>query len=252
MLSVAIIAKDEARHIGAALDSVAGLAGERLVLLDARTRDDTAAICSAHGARVVVEPWRGFAAQRNRALELCTHAWVLFLDADERVTPELRDEIGHVLAADVGKPAGYWIPRHNQFFGRVLRGGGWYPDHQLRLLRRTSAHYDEARPVHEFAELSGPAGYLSGHLLHLNIERLDELWHKQRAYAVQEAQMLFRAGRRARWRNFAGAPAREFFRRYVRLRGWRDGPIGLLMCATLAYFEIVKFAHLQGLERAVR
>src|SRR4051794_25917754 len=100
MLSVAIIARDEERHIGAALDSIAGLAGEVIVLLDSRTRDHTAAISQAHGALVVVEPWRGFAAQRNRALELCAGDWVLFLDADERVTEELAAEIHGVLAQD--------------------------------------------------------------------------------------------------------------------------------------------------------
>jgi glycosyltransferase involved in cell wall biosynthesis len=263
-LSVAIIAKDEERHIGAALASVAGLPGEVIVLLDRRTSDRTAAIGREYGARVVVEPWRGFAAQRNRALELCAGNWVLFLDADERVTPELRDEIRQVIgnrpqATDQQLSvacrlspvayAGYWIPRHNQFFGATLRGGGWYPDHQLRLLRRGRARYDESQLVHEFAQLDGPAGYLDQHLLHLNIERLDELWRKQTSYAIQEAQALYRSGRRARWRNFVGAPLREFVRRYLALGGYRDGPIGLLMCATLAYFEWVKFAHLKGLER---
>ena len=92
-LSVAIIAKDEQRHIGAALASVAGLAGEVIVLLDSRTSDRTAAISHEHGAQVIIEAWRGFAAQRNRALDLCLGDWVLFLDADERVTPELRSEI---------------------------------------------------------------------------------------------------------------------------------------------------------------
>ena len=148
--------------------------------------------------------------------------------------------------------AGYWIPRENIFFGRVLRGGGWYPDHQLRLLRRGCARYDEGLLVHEYAQLDGAAAYLSGHLLHLNIERLDELWRKQTAYALQEAQTMAQAGRRARWRNLAGAPARELYRRYVVLGGYRDGAIGLLMCATLAYFELVKFVHLKGLERLPR
>jgi glycosyltransferase involved in cell wall biosynthesis len=267
-LSVAIIAKDEERHIGAAIDSVAGLADEIIVLLDSRTSDRSAAISHERGARVVVEPWHGFAAQRNRALELCVGEWVLFLDADERVTAELRDEISQVAgvesqvlgaacdeaATHTQHPApityaGYWIPRYNQFFRKTLRGGGWYPDHQLRLLRRERAHYDEARPIHEFAQLDGKSGYLSHHLLHLNIERLDELWHKQTGYALQEAQMLYLAGRRARWRNFAGAPLREFRRRYFVLGGYHDGWIGLLLCATLAYFEIVKYAHLKGLER---
>src|SRR5690349_12410969 len=97
MLSVAIIARDEERHLAGALESVRGLAGEVVVLLDSRTRDRSAAIARGEGARVFVEPWRGFPAQRNRALDLCVGAWVLFLDADERVTSELRDEILRVI-----------------------------------------------------------------------------------------------------------------------------------------------------------
>jgi glycosyltransferase involved in cell wall biosynthesis len=270
-LSVAIIARDEQHHIGAALESVAGLADEVIVLLDSRTSDRTAAISREHGARVIIEPWRGFSAQRNRALDLCAGDWVLFLDADERVTAELRAEILGILEGkrheirdkrqedECPSPvscllspvswAGYWIPRHNQFFGKTLRGGGWYPDHQLRLLRHGRAHYDESLLVHEFPQLDGQAGYLTQHLLHLNIEHMDELWRKQTSYALQEAQTLYQAGRRARWRNFIGAPLREFRRRYVTLGGYRDGAIGLLLCATLAYFEWVKFAHLKGLER---
>ncbi|MEO7909868.1 MAG: glycosyltransferase family 2 protein [Roseiflexaceae bacterium] len=261
-LSIAIIAKDEQRHIGAALDSIAGLADEVIVLLDSRTSDRTAAISREHGARLLVEPWRGFAAQRNRALDLCMGDWVLFLDADERVTPELRDELLQIVDCRLqigddqssvlslqSSNVGYWIPRHNQFFGQNLRGGGWYPDHQLRLLRRGQARYDESRLVHEFAQLDGSAGYLSQHLLHLNIEHLGELWRKQTSYAIQEAQTLYQSGRRARWRNFVGAPLREFNRRYITLGGYRDGAVGLLLCATLAYFESIKFAHLKGLER---
>ncbi|MFL5807245.1 MAG: glycosyltransferase family 2 protein [Roseiflexaceae bacterium] len=270
MLSVAIIARDEERHLAGALESVRGLAGEILVLLDSRTRDRSAEIAREHGARVVAEPWRGFPAQRNRALELCAGDWVLFLDADERVTDDLAAEISALLedarpetrdqrpemqnmppVSSLLSPVscvGYWIPRHNQFFGRTLCGGGWYPDHQLRLLRRGRARYDETRLVHELVRLDGPAGYLSGHLLHLNIERLGELWRKQTSYALQEAQTLYLAGGRARWRNFIGAPLREFQRRYVKLGGYRDGALGLFMCAALAYFELVKYAHLKGLD----
>jgi (heptosyl)LPS beta-1,4-glucosyltransferase len=278
MLSVAIIARDEEKHIGAALDSVAGLAGEVLVLLDGRTRDRTADVCLAHGARVIrTETWRGFSAQRNRALSLCAGEWVLFLDADERVTPELRDELQALLPQDKqtsrqaeeetelfanGSPgscllvsqsgiAGYWIPRHNIFFGRALEGGGWYPDRQLRLLRRDRIRYDESRMVHEYPQLDGPEGILTNHLLHLNIERLDELWRKQTTYAIQEAHTLFLSGRPVRWRNFLGGPAREFYRRYIALRGYRDGAVGLLLCATLAYFEWIKLAHLKGIEKAL-
>lgn len=245
-LSVAIIACNEERHIGDALASVADLAGEIVAVIDDRSRDATATICRNYGARVYVEPWRGFPAQRNRALDLCRGAWVLFLDADERVLPDLADEIRATLSGGVNI-SGFWIPRYNLFFGQRLKGGGWYPDEQLRLMRRDCARYDEARLVHEFAALDGPAGRMRGHLLHLNIERLDELWGKQRAYAIQEAQTLFLAGAPVRWRTFISAPAREFYRRFVTLRGYRDGVLGLFLCATMAYFEIVKYAHLKGL-----
>jgi hypothetical protein len=88
---------------------------------------------------------------------------------------------------------------------------------------------------------------MQGHLLHYNIERLDELWRKQRAYAIQEAHTLFTARTPVRWRTFIGAPAREFYRRFVTLRGYRDGALGLFLCATMAYFEVVKYVHLKGL-----
>lgn len=243
MLSVAILARDEERHIGGCLASVAGLADEVVVLLDSRSQDRTEEICRAHGAWVVREPWRGYPAQRNRALHLCRGEWVLFVDADERVTPELRAEIQEQMSADSGI-VGYGIPRYNIFFGRVMRGGGWYPDHQLRLLRRTHARYDETELVHEWARLDGPTGKLRAHLLHYNIAGLGEFWQKQTHYALAEARTLYLGGRRMRWRNFVGAPVREFWRRYVRLGGWRDGGLGLFLCGSLAWFEVVKFAFL--------
>jgi glycosyltransferase involved in cell wall biosynthesis len=276
LLSVAIIARDEERHIGACLASVDGFADEVVVLLDDRSGDRTAAICQQRGALVYREPWRGYPAQRNRALELCRGDWTLFVDADERVTPALRDEIRTILTPNDPLPtqairqreqttahadnpaggspahpatAGYWIPRYNLFFNRRLRGGGWYPDHQLRFLRRTQARYDEQRLVHELVHLDGAAGYLNGHLLHYNIERLDEFWPKQTGYALAEARTLYGAGQRTRWRNFLGAPTREFWRRYVTLGGWRDGGLGLFLCASLAWFEVVKYGFLYLLQK---
>jgi glycosyltransferase involved in cell wall biosynthesis len=244
LLSIAIIARDEARHIAGAIQSVSGLADEVVVLLDARTTDTTGAIARNLGAKVVIEVWRNFSAQRNLALDLCTGDWIFFLDADERVTPELYAEIQKLISVEHSAIAGYWMPRRNLFFGKPVRGGGWYPDHQLRLVQRTQARYDEARLVHELAQINGDIGYLAGHLLHLNIERLDELWAKQHSYAIQEAEILARSGRKARLRNLIGGPAREFIRRFVTLGGWRDGALGFLLCGTLAYFEGVKFYYL--------
>lgn len=243
-LSAAIIARDEARHIGGCIDSLVGLADEVVVLLDDRTCDETAALCAERGARVLIEPWRGFPAQRNRALEICRAPWVLFIDADERVESDLATEIRATLAGPSACD-GYWIPRHNIFFGQTLRGGGWYPDHQLRLLRRAAARYDEGRLIHEFAGLVGDSGALRGHFTHHNIEGLGEFWRKQTAYALAQARTMTTEGRRARARNFVGAPARELYRRYITLGGWRDGPLGLFLCASLAWFELVSFAFLR-------
>ncbi len=247
-LSVAIIARDEARHIAGCLRSIAGLSDDVVVIVDAQTRDETAAIAAAHGAMVMIEAWRGFSAQRNLALRRCRGDWVLFIDADERLTPALFTELATLIRR--GPPAaiaGYRIPRYNFFFGRRLRGGGWYPDYQLRLLRRDAAHFDERVAVHEVATLRGAIAELRGHLIHLNIERLAELWQKQARYARAEAIMLAQAGRRMRLRNLIGAPTREFVRRYVQLGGWRDGWLGVFLCATMAWHEVVKFCMLRGL-----
>ncbi|WP_322513728.1 glycosyltransferase family 2 protein, partial [Chloroflexus sp.] len=160
-LSIAIIARDEARHIAGCLRSVAGLSDDVVVIVDAQTRDETAAIAADHGARVLIEPWRGFSAQRNLALQRCRGEWVLFVDADERLTPELFVELATLMYH--GPPAamaGYRIPRYNLFFGQRLRGGGWYPDYQLRLLRRNAAWYDEGVAVHEVATLRGASSEL--------------------------------------------------------------------------------------------
>lgn len=249
-LSVAIIARDEEHHIGGALDSAAPVADELVVLLDARSVDRTAQVAMQHGAVVHSHPFGSFPRQRNYALSLCRGEWVLFLDADERLTPELIAELNGFRAA--GRAAGFWVPRYNLYFGRTLKGGGWYPDHQLRLLRRDRAHYDETRLVHELVLLDGAEERLRGHLLHINIEEWQELHRKQRRYAIAEAQTLAQAGVRAKWRNLVLQPLREITRRFVTWRGYRDGGLGLLLALTMGYYELVKYIHLKALERWVR
>ena len=248
-LSVAIIARDEERYIAEALQSAAPVADELLVLLDARTVDDTAEIARRLGATVAVEPWVSFPHQRNRALELCRGDWVLFLDADERSTPSLLAEL-RALNFVTATCDGYWIPRHNLYWGRRLRGGGWYPDRQLRLQRRSAARYDGARLVHELVQLRGPAGELEGHLLHVNIESWTELRRKQRDYAIAEAQTLAASGVRARWRNLLLQPPREVWRRFVSWHGYRDGALGLVLAGVMGYYELIKYVHLKGLGQA--
>lgn len=250
LLSIVLIARDEERHIAGALESAAPVADELLVVLDPRTTDRTAAIAREHGARVVEHPFVSFPRQRNAALDLSRGEWVLFLDADERFTPELIAELHTFRSQREHEYSGYWLPRFNLYFGQRLRGGGWYPDRQLRLLRRDHARYDESRLVHELVQLDGATGELSGHLLHINIESWPELHAKQRRYAIAEAQTLALAGVRAKWRNLVLQPLREINRRFVAWHGYRDGALGLALALTMGYYELVKYLHLKGLERS--
>lgn len=241
-LSVAIPAKNEERYIGGCIDSVAGLADEVLVLLDPDSRDRTEELCRERGARIARPPFVSFADMRNRALDLCRHPWVFFLDADENATPELCQEIAAVIAdepdpADPQAVVGYWIPRHNYFFGRRVGHAGWYPDHQLRLLWKARARYPEEQRVHEVVQLEGREGTLGEHFLHYNIDTLAEFRAKQRRYARLEAEGLWEQGTRARPRHLLTQPWKEFWRRYVTLAGWRDGVLGLFLCAAMGYYR---------------
>lgn len=249
-MSVAIIAKNEARHIQAALASVQPHVREVVVLVDASTHDDTAAIATAMGVtHMEITPWRGFPAQRNLALTRCTQPWVFFVDADERVEAALWDELSQLIPHVGADVAGMWMPRHNVFFGRILVGGGWYPDYQLRIVRRDVAHYDEQIEVHEVASVAGHTVQLQGHLTHLNIETFAELWQKQAAYARREAATMAQAGRTVRLRNYVGAPLREFNYRYIRHAGWRDGWVGLVLALVMSWFAMMSFVELARMTR---
>ena len=132
-ISVAIVAMDEEPNIGRTLASVSW--ADEIVLVDSGSKDRTCEIARQHGARVVVEPWRGYVAQKQYAIDLCTKDWVLLVDADEEISPGLGEEIQAAIA-DPNAVSGYWLPRKNLFLGRWMRHGGFYPDPKLRLFRR--------------------------------------------------------------------------------------------------------------------
>src|SRR3954447_13241446 len=228
-LTIIVLTRDEERDLPACLASAAGLA-ECLVVLDSGSTDRTVAIARAHTPHVHTRAFTGYASQRNAALAFAATPWVLFLDADERLTPEGRAEIRAVLSDDrADTPVGYWLPRHNEFFGRRVRGGGWWPDYQLRLFRHERARYDESREVHEVVILDGPDAYLREPLIHRNYDSWSEFHARQRAYADRHARDLVRQGIRPRPWTYATMPLREFRRRYLTLGSWRDGRLGLAL-----------------------
>lgn len=232
-VSAAVLARDEERFLDDCLASL-GWADELLVVVDSASRDGTLEIARRHTPHVHLRPFVSFPEQRNAALELARSQWVLFVDADERVSPELAAEVRQVLAA-APTVDGFWIPRRNFICGREVRHAGWWPDEQLRLLRRSRARFDPAQVVHEVAILASGAGRLRHPLVHLNYDSLAEFRAKQERYSRLEAERLFLQGVRPRLRSYLGQPAREFWRRYVSLQGYREGWLGLALSALLAY-----------------
>jgi glycosyltransferase involved in cell wall biosynthesis len=247
-LSVTIITKNEAANIAAALDSVAW-ADERIVV-DSCSADGTAAIAARHGARVESREWPGYIAQKNYAASLAANDWILSLDADERVSPELAAEIQTTLA---GEPAarGYRIPRVTFHLGRWIRTTDWYPDHQLRLYDRRAAEWT-GKYVHEGVTVNGPIGRLGHELQHYAYRDIDEHMETIERYTTLAAQQMFDAGRRATFFDVAVQPKFAFFRNYVLKRGFLDGTAGLIISRMNAYYVFLKFAKLRELQRCSR
>lgn len=237
-LAAVILTHNESAHIAECIASLAGWA-DCVVVWDDGSADGTQEIAGKLGAQVIYRPFDNFAAQRQAALDTVQAAWVFFVDADERATPALGDEIESVLShAAAGEPAiaGYWVARRNFIAGHETRGGGFYPDYQLRLLKRGAARYVPEREVHEIVALDGEAGYLTEPLLHYNYANWAQFHAKQRFYAAYEARILAARGIRPRPHNFILQPLREFRRRYFSLGGWQDGLHGLRLAIWLAWY----------------
>jgi glycosyltransferase involved in cell wall biosynthesis len=213
-------------------------ADERLVL-DGGSSDRTIELGQAAGARVERRQFDDFPRQRNAALALAANDWVLFVDADERVTPELADEVSATVTAP--EHDGYFVPRFNHILGKVILHTGWYPDYQMRLLDRRYVHYDEEVPVHEVGRLDrGEPGYLRQHLVHYNYQTLSQFFRKQEQYSDFEARQLLEAGS-PRLRSLVSMPLREFARRFWQMQGYRDGGHGLLLSVLMAYFTFRRY-----------
>ena len=242
-LAAVILTKNEAAHIA---DCIASLREwvDAVVVWDSLSTDATVSLAQAAGALVVQRPFDNYAAQRQAALDSINAEWIFFVDADERATPELAAEILSIVRGD-GRAAadkvdkridGYWTPRRNFIVGQEIRGGGYWPDYQLRLLRRDHARYVAEREVHEIVELDGESAQLDAPLIHYNYADWSQFQRKQRVYARYEARILASRGIRARPHNFVLQPLREFRRRFFTLHGYRDGWMGLRLALLFAWY----------------
>jgi (heptosyl)LPS beta-1,4-glucosyltransferase len=244
-VSVVVLTRNEEENIADCLDTVQW--ADELLVLDSGSDDGTVEIARSKGAGVRERRFDNYALQRNAALEMANCEWVFFVDADERATPELAQEVR--LAVDRPGFDGWLVPRKNYIFGAWIRHAGWYPDFQLRLLRRAKARYDERREVHELVELDGEAGYLESHLIHHNYSTVREFRRKQDRYTDYEARMLLESGQRAKPWNFLLQPLRQFWWRCVTLQGYKDGWRGLLLSVFMAYYEFIRYWRLWHLQR---
>jgi (heptosyl)LPS beta-1,4-glucosyltransferase len=243
-LSVTIITKNEAADVGAALESVA-FADERIVV-DSHSTDDTVAIARQHTDRVIVRDWAGYVDQKNYAASQASHDWILSLDADERVTPALADEIKATLG-DTPAHHGYRIPRVTWHLGRWIRTTDWYPDYQLRLYDRRSAQWT-GKYVHESVSVRGSSGRLRHELQHYAYRDISDHLETMDRYTTFAARQMYESGRRAGLVQVAGHPPLAFLRNYIARGGFRDGVAGLTISAMNSYYVFLKLAKLWELQ----
>ncbi|MFW6115555.1 MAG: glycosyltransferase family 2 protein [Chloroflexota bacterium] len=235
---------NEADNIVPCLESLAW--ADRRVVFDCYSTDETITLARESGAQVLQHPFEDFAQFHNAAMERVSGDWILFVDADERVTPDLAAEIQSVVAQDRPEVL-WWIPRHNYIFGRLTLSAGWYPDYQPRLLRHGRVRWE--RPVHEIALADGPQGYLEHPLVHHNYDDLADFRARQERYNQYDAQILLEEGVRPRPYTPYTQFVRHLWWRFVTLRGFREGFHGLRLSLLMAYYELKKYRRLADLSR---
>ncbi|MFZ4813495.1 MAG: glycosyltransferase family 2 protein [Phototrophicaceae bacterium] len=243
-LTAIILTHNEAAHIAACIQSLAF--ADQVVVFDSGSSDATLDIARDGGATVIEHPFSNYAAQRNAALEAVRGQsdWVLFVDADERVSAELAQAITRAL--DQAGYDGWRIPRHNYIFGKLTRATGWYPDYQTRLLRVGNAHYDPEKLVHEVVILKGALGTLSHPLIHYNYRDVAHFGEKQRRYSAYDADILYQQGVKAKFYSPLTMALRHFWWRFVTLKGYQDGLHGLFLSLLMGRYEFRKYRLLRG------
>jgi glycosyltransferase involved in cell wall biosynthesis len=248
-ITAAIITFNEAENIQAACESVAW--ANEILVVDSESADNTRKIAARCGARVIVNAWPGFSAQKQFATDAAAHDWIFSLDADERVSPELQEAIGSLRSANGQSLAdGYRVARRAFYMGRWIRGGGWYPDRQLRLFNRTRGHWGE-RLIHESVAMDQGArvDVLNGDLLHYTIR--DSAQHQlmiETRYAPLGAQQMLKDGRRTSSLQIKVAGPAAFVRSLVLKGGWRDGQAGLAIARFAARHASLKHRILYQLQ----
>jgi glycosyltransferase involved in cell wall biosynthesis len=247
-ISVAIITKDEGRNIRECLESVKW--ADEIVVVDNGSRDGTLEVCREYGAEVYQEEWKGYAGQKNSAIDKTRNDWVMSLDADERVGPELRREIETIFRGDPSID-GYFIARKNFFLGRWIKHCGWYPDLNLRLFRKSRGRFQE-RAVHEKVELRGKTSTLKHPLFHETYRSLSEFLQRMDRYSSLAAREMHSQGRKYRFTQVLFRPPFTFLQMYFLRTGFLEGYFGFLLSSLYSFYTFAKYNKLKELQQSER
>jgi len=247
-LSACVITFNEADRIGACLASLSFC--DEVVLVDSHSTDATRDIARSMGVRVIERDWPGYRSQKQFAVDNATNDWVLCLDADERVTPELRAEVEALREKGFAQYAGWSVPRITDYFGQFLRHGNAYPDRLIRLFDRRHGKWI-GEEIHENTRVSGPVGRLRGHLEHFSYRSLTDHHNRMARYADLMARALFARGKRCGLMKVIVNPQWRFFRGYVIRLGFLDGWRGLVFALVEANYVRRKYLGLYMLSKGL-
>ena len=236
-VSVAIVTKNESRNIKDSLESVKDF--DDIVVVDAFSSDNTTEICRKYTERVYEHEWQGYAAQKQTAIDYANNDWVLILDADERVTPELRQEI--MKKVKENSLSGFYIPRKNFFLGKWIRHSGWWPDHTLRLFKKDVSKMEQ-RAVHEKVNVNGAVGHIRAPFEHYTYRTISEYIGKMDNYASLSAEELGNRGFISAFISMLFSPVVVFLKMYLLRQGFRDGIHGLVLAVLYSFYTFLKYA----------
>lgn len=245
MLSIAIITRNEEDNVRDALESVKW--ADEIVVVDALSTDRTQAISRKYTDKVYSFEWPGFSEQKNRAVSLTTHPWIFMLDADERFTEELMDEI-IVLLRSNPMLDGYYVPRKNYFGKKWIKHGGWWPDYTLRLFRKDKGIF-EKREVHESVKVNGKTGYLKNPIKHFTYKDVNDYLERMQNYSTLAAKELINQGKRATVFDVIIRPPATFFRMYVLKLGMFDGIYGIILAYLYSVYTYGKYSKLRKMNK---
>lgn len=243
-ISIVISAFNEEKKIGDCLESVKW--ADEIILVNSGSTDKTAEIAKQYSLKIFNRSNNLMLnVNKNFGFAKATGDWILSLDADERVTPELAKEIKlSIVNHQLPIINGYFIPRKNIIFGKWIKHTGWYPDYQLRLFKNGQGRFPE-RHVHEMIRLTGEVGYLKEHMIHYNYETISQFLEKLiYIYAPNEAKELIRKGYNLDWRDAIRMPSKEFLIRFFAQEGYKDGFHGLVLSLLMAFYHLVIFVSL--------